>query len=430
MKKDSVVLRIVFITAIIIVLLIPLLMIQSLINERQNYRYTAIREVAASWANAQTLGGPILTIAIKKEKTNEKGKKYFTTSYSHFLPENLFIDTEVTPEKRYKGIYEIILYKTKIKMKGNFNLQSINELLKDKDFESSFVSFNITDLKGIQKNVVFKWNDKIYDVVPGIGVSKLFNSGITAEINPVANLAPQNFELEIYLNGIEQLNFIPLGKTTEVNLKSTWNNPSFAGAFLPSSREISKDGFSAKWIVNHFNRDYPQEWGHRIYDTMPSAMGVKFILPVDQYQKTMRTSKYGLMLIVLTFLSFFMIEIFSKKVIHPIQYLLVGLALLIFYSVLLSVSEYISFQLSYILAATIIIGLIAFYVKSIYQNYKIGFMIGGLLTMFYAFMYVILQLQDYSLLLGNIALLIILATIMFSTRKINWYELFKNKTNI
>ena len=133
----------------------------------------------------------------------------------------------------------------------------------------------------------------------------------------------RNFEIELELNGMENLDFIPLGKFTEVNVNSPWNNPSFAGAFLPTTREITEDGFTAQWRVNHFNRSYPQEWEGKTYDAFPSAFGVKLLVPVDEYQKTMRTSKYGLMIIVLTFLSFFMIELFSKKVIHPIQYLLV-----------------------------------------------------------------------------------------------------------
>ena len=150
-------------------------------------------------------------------------------------------------------------------------------------------------------------------------------------------------------------------------------------------------------------------------------------LPVDEYQKTTRTSKYGLMIVVLTFLSFFLVELFAKKVIHPIQYLLVGLALIIFYSILLAVSEYIVFQYSYLVSSVLIILLIGLYVKSIYRSKQIASIITGMLTMFYGFMYVILQLQDYSLLLGNIALFIILAAVMFFTRKINWFEIFSGK---
>ena len=427
MRKDSVALRIIFIVGIIILLLIPLFMIQSLITDRQQYRFVAIREISKSWAGAQTIAGPIITVTTKKEKEDKEGNKYFITKRYHYLPENLKIDVDVTPEKRYKGIYEVMLYKSKIKMSGNFNLKKLLEQFADKKIEQSYISFNISDLRGIQKDVHLYLNDKNYNLISGLK-NKIFKNGFYSDIELNTEKVLQNFEIELELNGMENLEFIPLGKFTEVNMNSPWNNPSFAGAFLPTTRKITEEGFTAQWKVNHFNRSYPQEWEGKTYDAFPSKFGVKLLVPVDEYQKTMRTSKYGLMIVVLTFLSFFMIELFSKKIIHPIQYLLVGLALLIFYSILLAISEYILFQYSYLISSLLVITLIGFFVKSIYKSKQIALIITGMLFMFYSFMYVILQLQDYSLLLGNIALFIILAAIMFFTRKINWFEIFLSKT--
>jgi inner membrane protein len=192
--------------------------------------------------------------------------------------------------------------------------------------------------------------------------------------------------------------------------------------FSPISRNISSYGFSANWQANHFNRDYPR-MGAAL--NRRSAFGVKLMMPVDEYQETMRTTKYGLIIIILTFVSFFMIEIFSKKTIHPIQYLLVGLSLVIFYSLLLSISEYLVFQYSYLVSSLMTIVLTSLYVKSIYSSGRLGALIGLILASFYGFMYVIIQMQDYSLLLGNIALFAILAIIMYLTRKLNWYEVLK-----
>ena len=429
MKKDSVALRIIFIAGIIILLLIPLLMIQSLITDRQQYRFVAIQEISKSWAGAQTIAGPMITVTTKTEKENKEGKKYFVTRSYHYLPENLNIDVNVTPEKRYKGIYEVMLYKSKIKMSGIFNLRKLIERFADKKIEQSYISFNISDLRGIQKDAVLKLNDKNYNLISGLK-NKIFKSGFYSDFELNMEDVLQNFDIELELNGMENLDFIPLGKFTEVNVSSPWNNPSFAGAFLPTTRKVTEDGFTARWKVNYFNRSYPQAWEGKTYDTFASAFGVKLLVPVDEYQKTMRTSKYGLMIIVLTFLSFFMIELFSKKVIHPIQYLLVGLSLLIFYSILLAISEYILFQYSYLISSLLIIALIGFYVKSIYKSKQIASIITGMLFMFYGFMYVILQLQDYSLLLGNIALFIILAAIMFFTRKINWYDALGSQKNV
>jgi inner membrane protein len=427
MKRESVALRIILIAAIIIMLVVPLLMVQSLITDRQSYRQEAVNEISKSWAGEQSIAGPIITVSQKEEKIDSKGNKYFVIESDYFLPEKLKIDVDVVPEKRYKGIYEVMLYKSKVRMNGTLNLSKLKEKYADEKFYESYISFNISDLRGIQKDAELILDEKKYKLIPGLK-DKIFRNGFYTDLDLNTKNLPQNFEIEIELNGMENLDFVPLGKFTEVNMKSSWDNPSFAGAFLPTSRDITEEGFTAQWKVNYFNRSYPQEWESKTYDPFPSAFGVKLLVPVDEYQKTMRTSKYGIMIIVLTFLSFFMIELFSKKVIHPIQYLLVGLALIIFYSILLAISEYILFQYSYLISSLLIIALIGFYVKSIYQSKQISTIIIGMLMMFYGFMYVILQLQDYSLLIGNIALFIILAAIMFFTRKINWFDVFSNKS--
>jgi len=429
MKKESVALRIILIASIIILLVIPLLMVQSLITDRQVYRQEAVNEISKSWASKQSIAGPMITVSHKVEKTDSKGNKYFVIKDDYYLPETLKIDVEVVPEKRYKGIYEVMLYKSKIKMSGSLNLSKLKEKFPDEKFDESYISFNISDLRGIQKDAELNLNGKKYKLIPGLK-DKVFHNGFYSDLDLSKQDLTQNFDIELELNGMENLEFVPLGKFTEVNMKSSWNNPSFEGAFLPLSREITEDGFTAQWKVNYFNRSYPQEWENQTYDPFPSAFGVKLLVPVDEYQKTMRTSKYGLMIIILTFLSFFMIELFSKKVIHPIQYLLVGIALIIFYSILLAISEYILFQYSYLISSLLIIALIGFYARSIYQSNQISIVISGMLMMFYGFMYVILQLQDYSLLIGTIALFFILAAIMFYTRKINWFDVLSNKSNV
>ena len=429
MKKESVALRIILIGSIIILLIIPLLMVQSLITDRQNYRQEAVNEISKSWAGMQSIAGPIITIKRKVQKADSKGEKFFVISNDYYLPETLKIDVEVAPEKRYKGIYEVMLYKSKIKMSGTIDFSKLKEKYNDEIIDESYISFNVEDLRGIQKDAELILDGKKYKLTPGLK-DKVFRNGFYSDLVLSEQNLPKNFEIEIELNGMENLEFVPLGKFTEVNMKSSWNNPSFAGAFLPLSREITEDGFTAQWKVNYFNRSYPQEWEEKTYDPFPSAFGVKLLVLIDEYQKTMRTSKYGLMIIILTFLSFFMIELFSKKVIHPIQYLLVGLALIIFYSILLAISEYILFQYSYLVSSLLIIALIALYVKSIYKSGQISLIVTGMLMMFYGFMYVILQLQDYSLLIGTVVLFIILAAIMFFTRKINWFDVLSNKTNV
>ncbi len=430
MKKDSIILRTILSIGVIVLLVVPLTMIQSLIHERQSYRDEAVNEINKSWADNQIVAGPILTVVNEKWIENSDGKKYKTQNSYHLLPEKLEYEAELIPETRYRGIYEVTLYKAKIRTTGYFDFDKIRamkfeDLLVDQ--VESYLSFNVSDLKGIQENVIYKWNHEQQEVNPGLKTNEIFKNGFTTEVKINNNDKKYYFEITIQLKGSENLEFIPIGKTTEVKMKSKWNNPSFIGKFLPSSREITANRFSASWNVNNFNRNYPQEWLNNKYDVFSSSFGVKLLIPVDEYQKTMRTSKYGIMIILLTFISFFMIEIFNKKVLHPIQYLLIGLALIIFYSILLSLSEYILFQYSYLIAALLVVGLISFYTSNIYANNKLGITIGAFLIVFYGFMYIILQMQDYSLLLGNIALFIILAVIMFATRKINWFDVLSSR---
>lgn len=433
MKRDSITLRIVLSIFVIGLLIIPLAMIQSLISERESYRDEVVKDINKSWAAKQVVAGPVLTIINEKWVENGEGKKYLTQNNYHLLPEQLKYEAELIPETRYRGIYEVTLYEANIRISGYFDFDKIKmvkfeELLLNP--VENYLSFSISDLKGIQGNLAFNWNNEKKEVNPGLKTKELFRNGFTTEANINKNVKKYYFDLTIKLKGSENLEFIPLGKTTEVSMKSNWNNPSFTGNFLPSLREVDRDGFTAKWNINHFNREYPQEWQNNKYELYPSAFGVKLLVPVDEYQKTMRTSKYGIMIILLTFVSFFMIEIFSKKVLHPIQYLLIGLSLVIFYSILLSLSEYLLFQYSYLFASILIVCLISLYTSSIYGNYKLGILIGAFLILFYGFMYIILQLQDYSLLLGNVALFIVLATIMYLTRKINWYEVLSSKKSL
>jgi inner membrane protein len=433
MTKNSIFLRIVLSIGVIVLLIVPLTMIQSLIHERQSYRNEVVNEINKSWADNQVVAGPILTVVNEKWIENPDGKKFRAQNSYHLLPEKLEYEAELFPETRYRGIYEVTLYKAKIRTTGYFDFEKIRamkfeDLLVDK--VESYLSFNVSDLKGIQENVIYNWNDEQHEVTPGLKMQDIFKNGFTTDVKIIKADKKYYFDITIQLKGSENLEFIPIGKTTNVKMKSRWNNPSFIGKFLPSSREVTASGFNAQWSVNNFNRSYPQEWFNNKYDLYSSTFGVKLLIPVDEYQKSMRTSKYGIMIILLTFISFFMIEIFNKKVLHPIQYLLIGLALIIFYSILLSLSEYILFQYSYLVAALLVVGLISLYTSSIYANNKLGITIGAFLIVFYGFMYIILQMQDYSLLLGNIALFIILAAIMLLTRKINWYDVLSSKKNV
>ncbi|MDG1476572.1 MAG: cell envelope integrity protein CreD, partial [Vicingaceae bacterium] len=309
----------------------------------------------------------------------------------------------------------------------------------------AFVSVGIPDMKGIRDNIQLKWNDESYAFNPGIESNDVIGSGVSTkvEIQPAkedgltedesaidSTKNDFNFSFDLNLNGSSFLKFIPIGKETNVNLNSDWAHPSFTGASLPDKHEITAEGFTAHWKELHLNRNYPQQWLGNSHNINNSTFGVDLLLAVDEYQKSTRSAKYAIMFISFTFLIFFFIEIRNKKRIHPIQFILVGLALTIFYALLLSLSEHIHFNNAYLIASTAIIVMIGAYSITIFKNGKLTALMTGVLTLLYGFIFTILQLEDYALLMGSIGLFIVLAVIMYLSRKIDWYAIAKGKKEI
>jgi inner membrane protein len=232
---------------------------------------------------------------------------------------------------------------------------------------------------------------------------------------------PFNFSLN--LKGSERIQFIPVGKTTNLDLTSSWAHPSFTGEFLPDQRGVSPDGFQAHWTVFHLNRNIAQTWIDNNSAMEDWAFGVQLFLPADEYQQATRSAKYAILFIVLTFALFFLMEVSGKQRVHPIQYLLVGLALCIFYILLISISEHIGFTWSYLVSALAVIGMVGLYSKSVLPGKKQGLAVGGNVAVLYGYLYFILQLQDYALLIGSLGLFAILSLIMYFTRNFDWYAI-------
>ncbi len=436
--RKSIALKLVSIGFLILILLIPAGMLTSLIKERENTRSEAIREVSSKWGYSQTVTGPILTVPYRTAYKDEKGVVRTAKEYAHFLPEALQVTGTIDPHTRYRGIYEVILYQTELVLKGHFSAPDPAGLaIPPADFlwGEAFLSVGIPDMRGIKENMRIRWNDASYDFNPGIATRDVLGSGVSVPIRLDSAASTYAFELPVKLNGSSELNFVPVGKTTTVTLQSKWQNPKFEGAFLPDSRQVNAQGFAATWKVLHLNRNYPQQWRGDLSrrssgeeynspgDLDGSAFGVTLLLPVDEYQKTMRSAKYNVMFIFITFLAFFFVEVLNKKRVHPIQYLLVGFAITLFYILLLSLSEHISFNNAYGLSGTVIIALITFYAHGIFRSNFITGLVAGILTLLYLFFYSLLQLQDYALLMGSLGLLLILAVVMYFSRNIDWYNL-------
>lgn len=409
-----------------IILLIPGIMIQDLIRERQDRSVETIEKINAKWSNAQTICGPVLTIPYTTTHVDVNNKTVFQQHTISITPENLNIDTQLFPEERYYGIYKTILYKSEIDLSGNFD--KINYQKTDNStihWEQAYLTIGVSDLRGITENISFTLDNKQYPVKAAGNYDRLMGKILVVSLNNADTLLtgqPLNFNCKIKLNGSSNINFIPIGKTSKVHVAGTWKSPGFIGNFSPE-HTITENGFDANWSVLRFNRSIPETWIDNQVETFEDAsFGVNLINPVNHYQQNMRSAKYAIMFIALTFVVFFFVEILTKKRIHPIQYLLVGIALILFYSLLLSISEQINFGIAYLVASIATIGLITVYTHSIFKNKMQTGGLAAMLCMLYIFLYVVLQLEDIALLIGSVGLFIILGIIMFFSRKINWYK--------
>lgn len=417
---------------LIVILLIPAAFIQELVRERQERQKEVIQEVSSKWASAQTISGPFLIIPYNETQKDEKGKTVIVKRTIHYLPEQLNIDGKLLPEIRHRSIFKIVLYKSELTMKGKFLPVSFSSLGVDPAtvlWNEVRICFGITDNRGIAEQLQMNWNNEPTVMDPGLPANTIAASGVSALLKNGLLLkdTEQSFQLQMKLKGSERLYFIPLGKQTTVQLQSEWKDPAFDGNFLPVQSVIDQNGFKASWNILHFTRAIPQQWNEGKPDIAVNAFGVQLLQGVDSYSKTMRTVKYAILFIALTFCLYFFIEILKKRSVHPLQYVLVGLALCIFYTLLLSISEYIDFNFSYFIASAATIGLITLYTYSIFKNISIAAAFFSFLAALYGFIYILIQLQDGALLFGSIGLFVLLAIVMFYSRKIDWYGSIKLK---
>jgi inner membrane protein len=450
--QDSIMIKLLSIGFMILILLIPAAWMQELIRERQQRADEVINEVASKWSASQTISGPVLVIPFKKHEVIDRGKDGVEirehVERAYFLPQDLNVKGEVKPTLLNRGIFDAVVYSSQLSLRSEFaapDFKSLNIDEKDVMWSDAFLTFGITDLRGISDNPTFKAGESILTAEPssnlGISTSRpddtggdyytstssqnsnFTSSGIIARLNWANKESfTKNISIDLPLKGSKSLNFIPAGKTTNVTLTGAWADPSFDGEFLPETRELTKDGFSATWKVLHFNRPFAQQWVESNQHLSGSEFGVKLLIPVDQYQKSMRTAKYGALIILLTFIALFLVEITQKIRIHPFQYILIGVALTIYYTLLISISEHLGYNLSYLISSAATVVLIALYSSTFLSTSKLVLIFATLLVGFYSFIFIIIQEQDYSLLIGSFGLFFIVAVLMYFSRKINWYK--------
>ena len=439
-NRDAITLKILLIGVLIVVLIIPMFMIQNLISEREDTAKDATNEVQQKWSGPQTIIGPVLTLTYTYK--DEEGKTKF--GYVNYLPEQLDITGNVATQELKRGLYEIIVYNSSLELRGKFISKDLLATQFSREIKwnnNATLNLGASDLRGISEQVTLSWNGQQYNLEPGVSPQSIIYSGISINIDANQLFTPDgsiDFSIKLETKGSGSMLFAPIGKTTNVALTSNCPTPSFTGAFLPQEREVASDGFTSKWKVLEINRSFPQvfrSYRNEVPDYRPreesavrinssiasSVFGVDLLFPVDHYQKSTRSAKYAFLIIVLTFVVCFFVEIVQNKNIYPLQYLLVGLALCLFYTLLVSTSEHISFTWAYLISALATTTLITLYMVGILKIKKTALTIGGLLVCLYTYIFFLIQLETYALLAGSIGLFVILAIIMYFSQKINWH---------
>lgn len=433
-ERNQLLIKGVLIGFLVLMLTIPTLFIQNLISERQTRKQTVLNEISQKWGRAQTLNGPVLRIPYYQrevlEVTGTNGKKTKQSSkvktFKYITPNELNVNANINPQKRKRGIFEVVVYESDSKVKGSFKeLQTVFKEISEEDilWNKAEIVFGLTDLRGIKDEIKLIVNDEPMEFTESLHVNEVFGDAVVAPIKLTTNLAEGvDFEIAILLKGSEYLNFVAIAKKNTVEVRSSWDSPSFSGAFLPDNREVKKGGFKAEWQISHLNRNLPESWEEEDFPSFEnSSFGVSLINPNDNYQKSERSVKYAILIIGLTFLAFFFGEILKNQKVHAFQYILVGFALCIFYVLLVSISEVLTFNAAYIISGGMTLILTYLYSRSIFDLKGLASAVNLILAALYAFIFVIIQLEDTALLIGSLGLFFILAITMYVSRKVDWY---------
>jgi inner membrane protein len=450
--KTNIMAKVIIVGALALIMLIPLFFVNDTINNRADYRGKAESEFEKAWGGEIISAAPILNIPYltKTEETaSGKSKTVLKQEYAKFAPANLEVKVNIDVQKRYIGIFETPVFTADVEMIGEF--EKLSYFFDRQDMQNAFITIELSDLKGIS-DAHLEWNSKNYEFEPSlfptfanigsrnkdnsntlnVSFSKRSRTGHEFETNSILKAlsakspfvnAGDKFKLNFKIKGIRSLSFVPLAKNNSFEIVSNWSSPSFGGYFLPEHKEVNKNGFNARWNINYLASGIPQRFDGK--NLKEAIFTVNLLVPVDNYRNVVRAQKYGFLFIILTFTICFVFETVNKKPIHPFQYLLVGFAMSVFYVLLLSLSEFMYFSLSYLIAAAATIVIISAYAKfSIAKTMTVKqtAAVSLSLSFLYGYLFMLLQLENFALLCGSIGLFAAVSLIMYMTKDINWYE--------
>lgn len=415
LEKSKLFLKAVLLFVMAFVLWIPSNFIRDLIKERKERQNEAVADISNKWAGKQILSGPVLLIPY----TASSGKKF-----AWFMADHLEVNTVLFPQKRHRGIYQVMVYQSNISIKTVFQeikWQSLGVNAENILWSEAKLLIRISDIpRGIHDELYVEWKNNRLICQPWdentAGIQDAFYAAIPLQAEDAAK--PNEFMMQFSLQGSQQLLVAPAARETKIRMEGNWPNPGFTGVKIPDTTTLSATGFKASW--KYLNRTTPLVWKDGVMNLQELAMGTHLLIPVDNYSKTERSVKYALLCIILTFAAFFLIETIHKKSLHLIQYGLAGCALVLFYTLLLSISEYTGFNWAYLIAAVATIGLVTWFIGSIMNSRKLALFVNLVLSVVYAYIFIIIQLQDYALLMGSIGLFMALAILMYFSRRLQW----------
>ena len=414
--KDSLPLKIALMGTLALLMLIPLAMVQGQIRDRQNAADTSRDEVSASWGRAQTLTGPVLKFSYDVEVLDEDQKKSTKQTTGTVYPRALSYDIDTQTQTLHRSIYDVLVYGADVVVTGDFVIPAFyaNETLTEQ-----IVSMGLSDLRGIEGSVDITLGEQSYSFHSGSGNKKEmmfgqteYRSSLSEPIDLEKALMDGEtvlpFRLTYRVKGSSSLMVRPYGGVTEVNIHSDCPDPSFTGDFLPSDRTVTEEGFTARWSVSEINRGNPDD----------TSFGVNFLQGVTQYQQTTRSAKYGILVILLVFIAGLAVELVGKKKINIVQYLVIGLSLVLFYALVLSFSEFMNFSLAYGLATLMTVAALFGYFRGILRD-RSAWLLTALVALAYLLSYILLQMETYALLAGTLVLFALLVGIMYLTTNLN-----------
>lgn len=423
--KQKIETKLIIIIGLIVLLLIPIFMIQNLIDERSELQQQVQADIAKSSSDEQQVIGPFIH-AQYLETVTVDGKTSEQLMNMTLLPESLNVSSNLATFEKYRGIYKALLYRSQNQFEGRFKTSAL-AVLADKKIKRLNLILAISDIRGIGQGSHINVNERSYELLPGTQLDQL-PQGIRVELDYKTILKSEVLPYQIGLNlqGMRQLSFAPVGKNSSLTMQADWPHPSFVGDYLPIESSISAQDFSASWQTNYFATNLKELFNQCLFRNECTLfkqrnMGVNLVDSVNHYLKNYRASNYAILVIVLIFASFFLLEVLRDEPIHPVQYGFVGLALAVFYLLLISLSEHLGFNIAYLLSALASAILLSVYVAGMLKNSKHGglFLCGVLFL--YSLLYGLLSAEDYALLMGSVLVFVVLSLIMMLTHRVNWY---------